>query len=154
IAAWNGPIDLERVAEGCAPSVRIVDHRMFGTWSAWSAEELLQHLRLHLDLAPDFAGRYQDLMALDADTLVVCIDFVGTARDSGGPFENHVCSLYKFGSDGRLAVIEVFEAEQKAEALARFDALATGGAEVEEPIAHVAPWSGRSLPPASKANAA
>jgi hypothetical protein len=79
---------------------------------------------LQLDLAPDFASRYEEVLALEADALVARMTFFGTARESGGPFENKVCALVRFGVDGRVTLTEWFEAEQTAEALARFDAVA------------------------------
>jgi class 3 adenylate cyclase len=80
-------------------------------------------LRLQLELAPDFTGRFDDLIALDDDAAVASVTFFGTARDTGGPFEIRTCAVYRFGADGRMTEMEVFEAEQVAEALARFDEL-------------------------------
>ena len=51
---------------------------------------------------------------------------IGTGRESGGSFENHVLELLVFAADGRLARVEVFEPDQQAEVLARFDALVAG----------------------------
>jgi ketosteroid isomerase-like protein len=121
VSAWNGPVDPDHLATVHAPSSRIVDHRFLGTWSARDAEEILGHFRLQLDLAPDFAARYEDVFAVAADALVAHMTFFGTARDSGGPFENRLCALLTFGADGRITESNVFEAEQEAEALARFD---------------------------------
>jgi hypothetical protein len=55
------------------------------------------------------------------------MSFFGTARDSGGAFENRVLLLFTFGADGRVRDTETFEEEQWNEALARFDALAGRG---------------------------
>jgi class 3 adenylate cyclase len=124
LATWNGPIDLDAVVAATDPVYRNIDHRVLGTWSAGSADEMVRHFRLQLDLAPDFSSRYDDVFALDADAIVATMTFFGTARDSGGWFENKLCLLFRFGASGRSAETEVFEPEQAAEALARLDALA------------------------------
>ena len=154
IRAYDGPVDPDHLATVLASSYRVVDHRVLSTWSARTAEEHVTHWRLQRDLAPDFAHRFEDVLACDAQAIVGRLSAFGTARESGGPFENRVCVLLRFGADGRVTRVDVFEAEHEAEALARFDALATGGAEAEEPLAHVAPWSGRFALRASKTNAA
>ncbi|MCX5739424.1 MAG: nuclear transport factor 2 family protein, partial [Proteobacteria bacterium] len=124
IAAWNGPIDLDRVAAIYTPTTRQRDHRVLATWSGQNAEEILRHWRLQLDLAPNFAGRYDDVLALGLDAVVFQMTFFGTGRDSGGAFENRICVLLEFGADGRMTNTDVFEAEREADALARFDELA------------------------------
>jgi len=124
LATWNGPLDLERIRAAYAPSTRVLDHRVFGTWAARDVDEALRHYRLQLDLAPDFAARFDDVLAADAHAMVARMTFFGTARDSGGPFENAVCVTMAFGDDGRTSQSDVFEAEQADEALARYDELA------------------------------
>ncbi len=133
IAAMNGPIDLDRLAATYAPATQIRDHRVLSTWSAQSAEEGLRHWRLQLELAPNVAGRYDDVLALGLDAVVVQMTFCGTGRDSGGAFENRICVVFRFGADGRVTDTEVFEAEREADALARFDAL-VAGTPVQVPI--------------------
>jgi class 3 adenylate cyclase/tetratricopeptide (TPR) repeat protein len=123
LGAWNGRLDLDRFRAAFDPLYQNVDHRVFGTWSTGDAAETLRHYRLQLDLAPDFAGRYDEVFAANARALVARMTFFGTARDSGGPFENQLCTLIRFGADGRMTHTEVFEAEQVVEALARFDEL-------------------------------
>ena len=123
LAVWNGPVDVDAVGAAYDPSSRSTDHRVFGTWSARNAGEMLRDLRLQLDLAPDFAARYDDVVASAADALVARVTFFGTARDSAGRFENRLCVLFRFGADGRGTSTDVYEAEQVAEALAHFDDL-------------------------------
>jgi ketosteroid isomerase-like protein/tetratricopeptide (TPR) repeat protein len=125
LAIIAGPIDLERWATALAPTVRFVDHRIFGTWAASDRAEALQHFRLQLDLAPDFAHRLDDVVAVEPHTLVVRDTYYGTARESGGAFENLLCNVWAFGTDGALARADIFEAEQTAEALAYVDELTT-----------------------------
>ncbi|MBI3781909.1 MAG: nuclear transport factor 2 family protein [Deltaproteobacteria bacterium] len=123
LGAWNGRVDLDRLRAAVDPSYRNIDHRVFGTWSTGDAAETLRHYRLQLDLAPDFAGRYDEVFAANARALVARMTFFGTARDSGGPFENQLCALIRFGADGSMTHTEVFEAERVVEALVRFDEL-------------------------------
>jgi ketosteroid isomerase-like protein len=55
------------------------------------------------------------------------MSFFGTARDSGGAFENRLLVLFTFGADGRIRDTETFEAGAgEGAALARFDALGGG----------------------------
>ncbi len=63
---------------------------------------MLRHYRLQLDLAPDFAARFDDVLAANPDVLVFRMTFFGTALASGGRFENHLITIFKFGVDGRV----------------------------------------------------
>jgi hypothetical protein len=121
LAAYDGRADLERFKAVFVPTHDGIDHRVFGPWAAGDAAEILRHFRLQLDLAPDFASRYDDVVAANERAVVVPMTFFGTGGDSGGPFENIVCILFGFAADGRMVHYEVFEAEQVAEALVRFD---------------------------------
>ena len=126
VAACDGPLDLDALLAVHVPSAPTVDHRVFATWSAGSATEVIDHYRRQLDLAPDFAARYDDVVAAGLDVLVARMAFHGTARDSGGPFENRVCVVMTFDAVGRIASSDVFEAELDAAALARVDASRDG----------------------------
>jgi ketosteroid isomerase-like protein len=123
LSAYNGPVDPDRIAAVIDPATRNVDHRVFGTWTTSNAAELLRHYGQQLELAPDFSARIDDVLALGPDAVLVHISFYGTARQSGGAFENLVVVLFIFGADGRFLDAETFEAEQESEALARFDAV-------------------------------
>ena len=138
VATWNGPIDLDHLRTAYAPECRNVDHRVFSTWDAGDREDIVRHLRLQLDLVPDFAGRYDDVIALDDRALAARMTYFGTARDSGGALENSVCALFLFGDDGCVSYSELFESEQVEQVLARFVEL-TADAALPSPA---------SLPPA------
>jgi hypothetical protein len=122
-ALWSGRIDPDRIAATLSPSFKCVDHRSLGTWSASGPEEWLMHWRLQLDLAPDFAPRGDDILALEPDAFLARQAYCGTDRAGGGAFENMVLALTVFGADGLVTRAEVFEPDRKAEALARFDEL-------------------------------
>ena len=129
VAAHIGAIDLDRLRLVFDPLLRCVDHRVLGTWSAGTAEEMLRHYGLQLEFAPDFGGRYADIVAANADTIAAHMVFHGTAHESGGRFENHLIAVFGFGRDGRLTQTDVFESEQGVEALTRFDELVGRGAD-------------------------
>ncbi len=140
VAAWMGPIALDRLEPALAPSALLVDHRVLATWSSANGAELLEHFWVQLELAPDFAVRIEDVVALERDVYLLQANYHGTDRASGGRFENRVCLLCMFDADGLASRFEAFEAEDEAGALARFDEL-TGRPEAEptpEPLENAA----------------
>ena len=70
---------------------------------------MLRHFRLQLDLVPDFAGRYNDVVALNDRGVAARMTFFGTARDSGGRIENTTCFLFCFDDVGCISHSELFE---------------------------------------------
>lgn len=136
--AHEGPIAPERIRAALDPAHRCIDHREFGTWNATSADELVQHYRAQLELAPDFNLRIADVLALDTQAVLLLSRFHGTARDSGGAFENRLLTLFTFGPDGRSTSVECYEPEQGPEAIARFRELVGHG----ESLPLVAPATG------------
>jgi hypothetical protein len=106
-----------------SPSYRCVDHRVLHTWSARSAGEVVGQFRVQLDLAPDSTARWDDVVALAPQALLVRSTYLGTDRAGGGGFENPLCMVTAYGADGLVTCCDVFEAESTAEALARFDEL-------------------------------
>ncbi len=147
VASIPGPVDLDRMASAYAPDLRLADRRVFATWSSQSGAELVDHFRHQLALAPDFAGRVDEILGLEPHALLIRITFVGTSRDSGGAFENRCCVLYRFGDDGRMVQVDCYEAEDDSEAIARFHALRTEGdaAPADEPFANAASRADRRL---------
>jgi class 3 adenylate cyclase/tetratricopeptide (TPR) repeat protein/ketosteroid isomerase-like protein len=142
VAVWTASTDPEVLATAMAPSAPLVDHRVFATWSARDAAELLRHFRLQRELAPDFACCVEDVLALEPSAFLLRNTYPGTDRASGGSFENRVCVLFVCGGDGLVRHIEAFEAEGEAEALARFDALTS-----DRPPLPRGDQSGVSTPP-------
>jgi class 3 adenylate cyclase/ketosteroid isomerase-like protein/tetratricopeptide (TPR) repeat protein len=124
LSVLEGPVDPDRLAEAYAPDIRLADHRVLGTWSSESRDDLMTHFRHQLELVQGFAVRKEEVLALEPDRLLVHLTYYGVGRDSGGPFENRICVIYRFGDDGRVAQIECWEPEREADALAHFDALA------------------------------
>ncbi len=128
VATWNGPTKIDHVRTAFAPTTGNIDHRVFSTWDARDREEVLRHFRLQLDLVPDFAGRYSDVVALNDRGVAARMTFFGTARDSGGRIENTTCFLFCFDDVGCISHSELFESEQIEQALARFVELTTDAA--------------------------
>src|SRR5262249_52366343 len=100
IFTWDGPVELNRIERAIqsayTPSSRIIDHRVLGLWSTRNLEEQRQHLRLQLEQAPDLTARLEDILALDIRATVVLSNHFGTSRESGGAFENRICTLFVF----------------------------------------------------------
>lgn len=130
--AHEGPIVPERIRAALDPAHRCVDHRVFGTWNTQNADELVNHYRAKLELAPDFSGRVEDVLALDPQSALLLMCLFGVGRDSGGAFENRLLVLFTFGPDGCATSFECFEPEQGTAAIARFTAL----------VGHVTPAAG------------
>ncbi len=128
LAAFDGVSAADRIASGLAPSFVCVDHRTLSTWSAQGREEWLRHWREQAELAAEFALRDDDVLALDPGTSAFRQTFAGISRASGGAFENVVIIVNAHDADGLITRTEVFEPDQEAEALVRFDALTAGGA--------------------------
>ncbi len=148
LAAYDGPIEFDRLALAAVPSFEAVDHRILGTWSAQGREEWLTHWRGQLGLAADSRGCVDDVLALEPAAILVRDSFFGSSRMSGGGFEVLTLLLHVFDTDGRIARSEIFDPDREAEALARFDVL-TAGAAPTPPVRHRV-----RLPRALRANAA
>jgi hypothetical protein len=133
VAAYVGPIELDRLTGSLAPAAQFVDHRILGTWSAWGAESAVQHWRSWLELV-DVATRFEDVLVLRPDALLVPITWFGTDRAGGGAFELQTINLFAFGADGLMTRAEAFDAESAADALARFDELTSEPGPIEPPV--------------------
>jgi hypothetical protein len=106
-----------------APSIEWADPRTVGLGSVHGAEAVVRGIRALLELTEDFAVRFDDILGLRSDTLLVRWTNFGTVRAGGGAFERQLLELWVFGPDGLLTRWEQRDVERDAEALARFDAL-------------------------------
>jgi class 3 adenylate cyclase len=106
-----------------ASDIEWFDHRSVGIGSLHGREALLRHFRALLELTETWAARVDDILCLRADALLVRWTNSGTQRAGGGAYERHLLQLWAFGADGLVRRWEQFDAEQEAEALARFDEL-------------------------------
>ena len=82
-------------------------------------------VRAFLDLVRDTQWRADDILGCTDDLLLVRATNLGTDRTGGGAFERTILSLTTFHADGAIDRWESFDADREAEALARFDVLAT-----------------------------
>jgi ketosteroid isomerase-like protein len=96
-------------------------------------EEWVRHAREQAELAAGFTLRDDDVLALGPDGFVVRQTCFGTSRASGGPFEHVILMITIFDGEGLVERNELFEPDQEAAALARFDALTAA------PVARPAP---------------
>ncbi len=117
-----GRVDTERYAASLAPDIESFDHRTVGAGQGRGPELFLNAVRSLLELAPDAANRFDDILALRPDACLVRQTNFGTLRASGGAYERPYLSLSVAGPDGRLARFEMFEPDQIDAALAAFDA--------------------------------
>jgi class 3 adenylate cyclase/tetratricopeptide (TPR) repeat protein len=133
LAAFDGPIDPDRLALVYAPSFECIDHRILGTWSAHGPDEWRRHWQGQADLAAGVMLRDDDVLALGPAAIALRQTFFGTGLASGGAFENAIISVVTLGAEGLVTRTEVFEPEREAEALARFDELCQGATSAEPP---------------------
>jgi class 3 adenylate cyclase/ketosteroid isomerase-like protein len=109
-----------------APDVEARDHRTVGFGSLTGADAVVRSIHTLRELSGDFDNRMDDVLDLRSDALLVRWTTSGTIRASGGAYERPLCELFVLGVDGLLTRWEQFDAEQEAEALARFDELCAG----------------------------
>jgi len=131
VAAMVRPYDLERMSAVLAPTVERVDHRPLNLGSARGRDAFLQWLRAFAELAESVVLRFDDILALQPDALLVRRTTLGTDRSSGGTFESEYLHFVRVGSDGLLTHTEWFDADSVAEALARFDELTPEGRPID-----------------------
>lgn len=122
-SVWDGPIDADRIGSVFAASYVAVDHRSLGTWSSQGREESQRHWQGQAELAAGFSRRDEDILAFSPAVNVTRHTYFGTSRATGGPFENVFLAVNVFDADGRYTLVELFEPDQEAAALARFDEL-------------------------------
>jgi hypothetical protein len=106
-----------------APDVEATDHRTVGFGSLRGVDAVVRALRALRQLSDDFDDRFDDVLDLRSDTLLLRWTTSGTIRASGGAFAQDLCMLWVFGADGLAKRWEQFDAVQEAAALARFDEL-------------------------------
>src|SRR5262249_44041765 len=138
VAALLGPFDLDRFATGIAPTLDAVDYRHVALEPSHTAEAWLRGLRSLLEVADGVTNQIEDVLAAQPATFLVRLRNFGTDRAGGGAYERHFLWLGRFGPDGLLARLELFEVEHVDTALARFDAL-TADAAPRRPARRVRP---------------
>jgi class 3 adenylate cyclase len=129
ITAAGGSLSrADDMAAWCAPNIEMVDHRSISTWSARGAEAVAEQFRSLRDVADGVVIQDHDVLALEPHALLCRRIHSGTERLGGGVYEHAFLALRVMGLDGRITHFEFFDSDHEAEALARFDELAAGGA--------------------------
>jgi hypothetical protein len=119
----KGGYDPDRYAVAAADDVEIVDHRRLGTSTARGKEAYVQHLRAWLGISQDMTSRDDDVLGLTSDAFLMRQTGVGTGPAGGGSYEIPYVVLRTFGVDGLMTRLEIFDADDDAKALTRFDDL-------------------------------
>jgi len=131
IAAMMAPTeDFDRYNAAIAPTVEFVDHRTVGIGSGRGAEAFREWDRSLLEVAENLAFRVDDILCLRPDALLIRWTNSGTLRAGGGAYERCLLMLWMYGPDGLLTRYEQFDANCDHEALARFEELTAGPADV------------------------
>jgi class 3 adenylate cyclase len=123
VEAALGSFDVDRFATTWAPAIEYVDHRTLGLGSATGAAAVGRLLRSMLHVADAITTRFDDVLVLRSDGLVLQRTTRGSLREGGGDFERRLLQLWLFGADGLVRRIEWFDADRRDDALARFEAL-------------------------------
>jgi len=133
LAAFEGPLDADRIVSGYDSSIVNVDYRSLGLWSFEGREAGRRQFRAQSELAADFSRRIDDILACAPDVIVTRETWFGINRATGGPFENVMLTVSVYGADGLITRSEELEPDQEAAALARFDALVGDSAQAPAP---------------------
>jgi hypothetical protein len=110
--------DWEQVACMIDPDIVMEDHRLLGSSTFGSRDELLTSLRMLVDLAPDVTERLDHVLALDDRRHLVVGRWVGSRE--GGPFEIPFVGVIGLAPDGRVLRTYIYDLEQLDAARARF----------------------------------
>jgi hypothetical protein len=123
MAAMLATPDLALRAAAFAPEIEFIDHRIVGVGSVRGANAVLRAIGALHDLVENVGTRFDDVIDVRPDAIVLRWTHFGTTRDGGGRFERSLAHLWIFGADGMLTRWEQTEGERVDELLARLDAL-------------------------------
>jgi hypothetical protein len=121
-----GPIndgDWDAVTARHDPDVVCVDHRPASLGVVEGRDRWIAMLRTAIEQAPDSNYRTGDLLALAPGFGTLTELHVSGTTTDGFEFERFVLVLYLYGPTGRIVRLEMFPAEDRAAAAARFDEL-------------------------------
>jgi tetratricopeptide (TPR) repeat protein len=136
LAVFERAIDPDRVATSLAPTLEVDDRRSVGTGRLHGPDELLHSLQTLMGLSEGFGCRFDDLLGVSEDALLVHMTSFGTHRESGGAYERPILELWAFDDEGLIRRWERFDPGHESQALARYEALVGTGA--DEPFANAA----------------
>ncbi len=116
--------DLRRLATTLAPDLAYHDYRRTGPGKLVGAAAVLENLHAFEQLSSGMVWRYDEVLHLDECSLAVRGINTGKDNRGGGDFERRFAFLWKFGPDGLLTHMEVFEPEDAGRVVVRLDELA------------------------------
>jgi tetratricopeptide (TPR) repeat protein len=120
--------------EWVAADVAFHDRRRIGLGSVRGLAAMSRGAWSRLALASDLAIEVQDVLALGPRGFLLAWTTRGTQREGGGRFENHLLMLRVFEASGLARVVEWFDVDDAAAAVARFEEL-TAPAAAERRVA-------------------
>jgi hypothetical protein len=125
VAAVLGSPDPEPIGPVLALDVQYADHRLLGWGPVRGVVAFLRALRTLRRALPDVEEHTIELLALRADALLVRRAITGTLDDGMSHYRRRPLALWRFDADGRVSHWEQFDGDQREQALARLDELAT-----------------------------
>jgi hypothetical protein len=121
LALIFGPQDADAWRPAIAPDVVARDWRTVGYGTLRGREAALASFRTLIALSGRVETRIHGVLRVEPHGLALRWG-EGGELPGGGLFERELCVSISFGDDGRITRWEQFDAEQEAEALARFEA--------------------------------
>src|SRR5262249_56331821 len=106
----TGLAEIDRYAAVLAPAVEFVDHRTLGGGSGHGAKAYLDWVRTLFEISDDVGIRFDDVLGLRADALLVCLTSSGIQRAGGGSYERQFLFLSLFGPPGLVLPLPPFHA--------------------------------------------
>jgi hypothetical protein len=125
VAVVLEPPQPETIGEVLALHVAYTDHRSLGWGPAHGVVPFIRALRTIRGAAARLEMTTGELLALRADALLVRRIVTGVRTDGGGTYRRRPIVLWLFGADGRVTHWEQWDDDQRDEALAHFEQLAT-----------------------------
>jgi hypothetical protein len=110
-----------------APAIEVRDNRRLASLgpSRGRPDEVLRYIDVIHELGDRLVFRIDEILDLRSDAYLLRRNFSGVGRESGGAFDSDAIVLWTFKDDGRANRVELFDADRRDDALARFETLAT-----------------------------
>ena len=135
--------DWDALAASLSPDFAMHDHRVLG-WGETLGDvtAFVRSQQALFDLAPDYRYRNDHVRLAASATL---LQLVESGTREGGTFENQFLVIGELDADGRYRSLDLYDLDETEQALARFDALVAGGADLGEPFANASSRADRRL---------
>jgi class 3 adenylate cyclase len=116
-------IEVDRIAAAYADDVRLIDGRPLGLGTVIGKADAGRALRGLIDATETWSIGATGVLDLGPSAVLVVAESRGVTRDSGGPFSREIVTLIVTDDHGLVSHNEIFAADQRDEALTRFDEL-------------------------------